>query len=122
MLRQAGQGHRRAALSGNNGNFLHTTKVSVSSPLTSYPVAKGKAPHSEQEQDQVAAVTAAQHHATRSSHWASKDGIHQGKEEVKASLLCRDRNTKALNESSKAAECKVITKISSASKYQQREI
>ena len=87
---QAGQGHRRAALSGNNSNFLHTTKVAVSSPLTSHPVAKGKAPHSEQEQDQVAAVTAAQCHATRPSHWASRDGIHQGKAEVKASLPTAD--------------------------------
>lgn len=66
------------------------TKVSVSSPLTSHPVVKGKAPHSEQEQGQVAAVTAAQYHATRSSHWVSRDRIHQGKEEVKASLLTAD--------------------------------
>lgn len=37
------------------------TKVSVSSPLTSRPVVKGKAPRSKQERGQAAAITAAQY-------------------------------------------------------------
>lgn len=64
---------------GRERNFLHVTKVSVSSPLTSRPVVKGKAPRSKQERGQAAAITAAQYRATRSSHWVSKDGIHEGK-------------------------------------------
>lgn len=64
---------------GRERNFLHVTKVSVSSPLTSRPVVKGKAPRSKQERGQAAAITAAQYRATRSSHWVSKDGIHKGK-------------------------------------------
>lgn len=79
---------------GNREELSHVTKLSVSSPLTSRPVVKGKAPRSKQERGQAAAVTAAHYRATGSSHWVSKDGIHEGKKEGEASLLTADQGKK----------------------------
>lgn len=100
---------------GNREELSHVTKLSVSSPLTSRPVVKGKAPRSKQERGQAAAVTAAQYRATRSSHWVSKDGIHEGKKEGKASLLTADqtlgiKTLKSLTSSAKLQDARSTPK------------
>lgn len=82
---------------GRERNFLPRDKVSVSSPLTSRPVVKGKAPRSKQERARLL-PSAAPIRATRSSHWVSKDGIHEEEKEKhlcsQLTRLCRDKNTK----------------------------
>lgn len=100
---------------GNREELSHVTKLSVSSPLTSRPVVKGKAPRSKQERGQAAAVTAAQYRATRSSHWVSKDGIHEGKKEGEASLLTADqtlgiKTLKSLTSSAKLQDARSTPK------------
>lgn len=100
---------------GNREELSHVTKLSVSSPLTSRPVVKGKAPRSKQERGQAAAVTAAQYRATRSSHWVSKGGIHEGKKEGEASLLTADqtlgiKTLKSLTSSAKLQDARSTPK------------